>query len=120
MASELFEDIFHSGTSGCVRTCHCGRTYFNWEDTTVDWEDGELEELQEKAEENPDMFIGVDYSVPTLSISIDGHEIVMGCKCDSADKYENFINQYDKQIARYLNKKAEDLKSKADDIKVGK
>ena len=116
MPTELFEDIFHSGSSGCIRTCDCGRTYFDEYDTTVDWAEGELEDLQEKAKDNPEKFIPGDFSIPTLSIA--GREFVLGCLCNESQKYEDFINNHDRQIAKYLNKKAEDLKTKSNEIKV--
>ena len=116
MASDLFENIFHSGSSGCVRTCECGKTYFDGEDTTIDWEEGELEALREKAEKNPDMFLEVDFSIPTIDIA--GRQYIFDCSCNGADPYENFINDHASQIAEYLNKKAEQLRSKANDIEV--
>ena len=82
----------------------------------VDWEEGELEKLQKKSKKTPKWFIETDYSISTMSIS--GKEFVIGCPCGSVDKYEDFINQHDRQIAEYLNKKAEELKEKADQIEV--
>jgi len=118
MTSEAFEMAFCSGTSGCVRTCECGVTYFDEDDTTIDWENGELEGLKENSKKNPEMFRGCDYSIPTFIVS--GKEFVFGCQCDGADMYENFINYHDTQIAEYLNKKAESLRGKADNIEVKK
>ena len=114
--SELFENIFMSNTSGCLRTCECGRTYFDGYDGTVDWEDGELEDLQEGARLNPDTCIETDHSITTIEIN--GKEFVVGCSCKEVDKYENFINQHARQIAEYLNKTADEMEQEAKIIRV--
>lgn len=116
MTTETFETIFHSGSSGCVRTCPCGTTYFDSDDTTIDWEEGELEDLCKKAKKYPGMFIEKDFSIQTFTVF--GKEYVCGCLCGLADRYEDFINQHGRQIAEYLNKKAESLKNEAREIEI--
>ncbi len=116
MATKEFEEVFHSNTSGSVRTCKCGRTYFDGDLNDYDWEKGELEDLLEKALMFPTKFYEKEHSIQTMTIGV--HEFVIGCECNGAQVYEDFINQNDKKIAEYLNKKAERLKNKAADIEV--
>ena len=113
--SELFSDSFDSRCAGCIRTCECGITYFD-EYNVWDWEEGELEKLQQKAKDDPEHYIGHNYSIGT--IEIDGIEIVYGCTCNLARKYEDFILEHAGQIAEYLNKRAVMLREKADSIEV--
>jgi hypothetical protein len=49
---DIFVDtIEHSSGSGSIRaTCHCGKTYFS---DHGDYEEGELEELNEKMKKEP-------------------------------------------------------------------
>lgn len=113
--SELFSDVFNSKCGGCLRTCECGITYFDTYNVW-DWEDGELEDLQQKAKEDPEHYTGIDCAVGTMSIG--GIEIVYGCSCDLAQKYEDFILNHAEQIAEYLNKRSEALSEQAKAIKV--
>ena len=109
--SKLFEETFDSHVSGCVRTCACGRIYYDTFNDDWDWKDGELEAL----DKNPNAF-PVEHSVSTISINEE--EIVHGCECGRAKKYEDFIIDHAEQIAEYLNKRAEMLREKADSIEV--
>lgn len=113
--SKLFDEVFDSSCGGCLRTCECGITYFDTYNIW-DWEEGELEELKQKAEDDPEHYVGIDCSVGTLSI--DGREIVYGCTCKLAQRYEEFILDHAEQIAEYLNKRAILLKEKAAAIEV--
>lgn len=61
--SEIFREVFASGSGGIVRTCRCGRTYFNGAE--------------------------VDYTVSTLTVS--GREFVDGCCCGLAAEYEQHL-----------------------------
>jgi hypothetical protein len=113
--SELFSNIFDSGCGGCIRTCECGITYFygchHW-----DFEEGELEELQQKAKDDPDHYVEQDCSIGTLEIG--GIQIVYDCSCDLARKYENFILDHAGQLAEYLNRRGAILREKAESIEV--
>ena len=108
--SEIFEEVFNSRVGGCVRDCACGQTYYD-DYNDYDWEPGELENLKENSNAIP-----FDYSISTMSIN--NEEIVIGCDCGRAKKYEEFILRHAEQLAEYLNKKAEALKEKAESIKV--
>lgn len=112
--SDEFREAFDSGMAGCLRTCACGRTYFDsiqqW-----DWEEGELEQLIRKAEEDPDKYCAVDHAVGTLNIA---GGVVIGCRCDLASKYEAWLTEAAEEIAQYLNSKADLYREKADKIQV--
>jgi hypothetical protein len=112
--SNLFLKIFDSHTGGCVRECSCGITHFDISDNVWDWEDGELERLKEKASLFPESYIEVDGSVSTMSVG--GEEIVEGCKCKKASKYESFIRDNAVQIKEYLQEWSKILREKADKI----
>jgi len=114
-ASKLFDDIFASGCGGCERTCACGIHWFDIQDGW-DWEEGELEDLKKKAAEDPEKYKESDGSVGT--VEIDDQEIVYGCTCDYAWKYEQFIISHGRQIARYLNERAKALRETAEAIEV--
>ena len=108
--SEIFEEVFNSHCGGCVRTCTCGKTYYDTYND-YDWDDGELEAL----EKDP-RAVALDYGVGTMSIA--GEEIVFGCDCDHARRYENFIISHASQLAAYLTKRAAALEEEAKSIKV--
>lgn len=106
--SEVFREVFHSGHGSCEITCACGRTHF---DTSTNngwsWEEGEFEELVKKSKEEPDKYIGEDGTV--TSMMINGLEVVEGCPCDVAKKYELFLIHNAEKVARYLNRRADNL-----------
>jgi hypothetical protein len=111
--SELFERVFSSGGGGIVRTCACGRIHYDVSFSGADWEEGELEDLQRRHAENPDKYVECDYTVTTMSVA--GEEIVMGCECNTARRYENFIIMHAGLLAIYLRARAKMLRGKADD-----
>ena len=114
MASKIFEEVFDSHCGGIVRDCSCGITHFDTYNQGCDWEEGELEGLEENAKNNPDRYRGHDHSIGTMEIG--GHEIVFGCTCDLADKYEKFILNHAVQLKEYLNQRAKMLRERADEI----
>lgn len=113
--SDRMLKAFDSGCGGCRRTCECGITYFD-EVNIWDWDEGELERLQQKAKDHPDKYIGCNCSLGTLRIG--GVDIVYGCSCKLARQYEDFILGHTRQLAQYLNEYAVELKEKAEEIKV--
>lgn len=115
--SELFGDVFDSNCGGCCRTCECGITHFDgYNEYDRNW-DNELEELQQKAEKDPDHYVEHDCAIGTMEIG--GIEIVYNCTCDLAQKYESFILRHARQLAEYLNRRAIMLKEEAVAIEVG-
>lgn len=114
--SELFFDVFDSRCGGCLRTCECGITHFDAYNIWDCWEDGQLEDLQQKAKDDPEHYVEHDCAVGTMEI--DGIEIVYNCTCDLARKYENFVLNHARQLAEYLNKRAAALREQSLAIEV--
>jgi len=118
--TEEFEGcVQHAGS--LVITCElCGRTHFaTMEEGRFD--EGELEDLREKAKKEPDKYIE-DPSYDSISWGrIDGKQAVIGCVCNGLAKYEEFIWRNRHVIARYLKEKSERLaKESANDAKAMK
>ena len=113
--SDEFINAFHSGTSGCVRECYCGITHFDNEPDDYDWEEGELENLRLLAVNGENCRVS-DGSVRT--IIIDNKEIVIGCSCNHAARYESFLIDNAVNIAKFLNARAELLRQKAEQISI--
>lgn len=105
--SDEFIDAFDSHCAGCSRICTCGITHYDTSDNGWTWEEGELEHLEELHLKSPEKYVPHDYAIGTMNIL--GNEIVIGCSCDIAKKYENFIVSHRKQIAGFLNKRAENI-----------
>ena len=115
--SELFERVFDSGCGGIVRECECGITHFSDQGCDVNfYDDGELSSLQSNAKLNPTKYIGHDHNIGTMEIG--GIEIVHGCTCGKAQKYEDFILTHAQLLAEYLNERAKMLREKAESIVV--
>lgn len=113
--SELFERVFDSGCCGNTRTCQCGVIHFD-SYNNCDWGKGELEQLQEAAAVRPGLYVEHDCAVGTMSIN--GTEIVYGCTCKLAARWEQFIKIHASQLARYLNGLAQELRKTADNIAI--
>lgn len=113
--SDDFERAFENNSSGCVRTCACGRTLFD-ACNSYDWDEGELEGLLEKSKASPEEYIALDYAAQTAWI--EGQELVLGCPCNRLRAYEDFIVKHAIQIAEYLNAHAAELESRAQQSKV--
>jgi hypothetical protein len=94
---ENFEDAFHAGTGGCLRSCNCGRIYYDAV-SPCDWEEGEIERLDTNEEAT-----GCEHSISDLRIN--GVEYVMSCDCwhKKAEELMSFIDKNAYQIAKYLN-----------------
>ena len=111
----LFAEVFSSHCCGCIRTCHCGITHFDTTNTW-DWGDGELVEMLAKAKAAPAKYVESDGAVRCIEIA--GIEIVEGCTCDTAAKYERFILAHAELLSEYLRKHAKELREHADKIDV--
>lgn len=105
---ENFERAFQDGMAGCVRTCACGRQFYD-ASRGYDWEDGEFERLEKNKNATP-----LDYSVGT--ITLEGNEYVLGCDCwhKIANRFINLIDGYSHQIAEYLTLEKKRKQSDAD------
>ena len=112
--THIFQEAFRDCTSGCVRTCVCGRLHFDISDNGWDWEEGELEKLKQSAYVEPDRFIKSEGAVATMTIY--GNEFVMNCPCGGAAEAEQFIRQNAPSIKRYLTAWAKELKEQAEAV----
>ncbi len=108
--SEIFADVFDSHCGRLVRQCACGRTFFNYMDAGY-FEAGEMEHLEKQSHVNPDKFFAVDHAIGTMLVG--GQEIVNGCHCETAKRYERFILAHAEQLAEYLRRHAAALRERA-------
>ena len=113
--TDLFADVFDSHCGGIIRTCCCGRTFYNYMDAGC-FEPGELAELEEKTKTNPDKYCAVDHTVGTMSFA--GNEIVYGCHCDTAKNYERFILAHAERLAEYIRRHSKELQEKSKRVDV--
>jgi hypothetical protein len=109
---------FSFGGSLCTAHCEaCGRTYFVTSDGHGDYEEGELEELYEKAKKQPHKYIEVpDYSsVATMYMPGPSKrkEVVVGCECDPTKPLSDFIEEYASQLTCYLQEYWKENRSEA-------
>lgn len=75
--------------------CVCGKQFYNAGDAGIDWEEGELADLEANAE-------GLVGSVGVLRI--EGKDYVSACDCwyPTGSKFCRIIDQHAHSIARYL------------------
>jgi hypothetical protein len=118
MVSERFEDAFDSHGGGIVRRCICDRVHFStyFHDRNF-YDEGELEDLEEKAKQFPEKYIGHDHTIGTMTVNGVG-DMVFGCSCNSFERYEEFILKNATKIRNYLNNFAKNLRDKADSVEV--
>lgn len=97
MNIENFENAFRTSTGSCLFECKCGRRFFN-SNGGWDWEDGELEELEED-----NTATDLDWSVGSLYF--DSAEYARDCDCwhDRAKNLMGLIDRHSRQLAEYLN-----------------
>lgn len=93
---ENFIQAFREPTSGCVRDCACGKTYYH-DDDIYTWEEGELERLRDSPKA-----IALDY--PVGIIEVKGRECVVDCVCWHKDAEQNMraLDRHAHQIAAYF------------------
>jgi len=98
--AEIFRNAF--GGSGSIRaTCDCGREHFEPEG---DFDDGELEELERRAKEQPDRFVCQDR---VSLVNVGGKQFVMDCPCKGYMPYARFIWGHRHAIMDYLKQRME-------------
>lgn len=112
--SDRFFEAFSTGGSGCRGLCACGKEHFDWENDWG-WDEGELEELQEQ-EKKGDKVMGHPHSVSYVNIM--GNEIVFGCDCEIAQKYEAFINRHVNNIVEYIRAMAKQKEAELKAIEI--
>ena len=110
--SEEFMAAFRAPIAGCSRMCHCGRTHFDNSDNMWDWNDGELEELQARHNDDPDLCVAHDHAIGCYVI--DGKEYVLDCPCQGGASIEKWIIRHSHAIAAFLNARVERLKREAE------
>lgn len=114
---EPSEEFLHAlelshGGGGCRAECEfCKRVTYNPNGGWT-WDEGELEDLDRRNEEDSDKCIAVDYAVPIAYL--DGKQYVIGCPCNSARQYEVWIWSHGILIAEYLKLKAERIAGDAE------
>lgn len=109
---ETFITGFSMNSSGCRRTCHCGREFFDGANDGWTWEDGELEHLREsKATELP-------YSVE--GILLEGREYVSDCDCwrKRGRQIKAFLDHNAHGICRYFEEEKKRKQREADSAPV--
>ena len=112
--SEEFEEAFDSPGGGSRRSCECGREYFNG-DGGWDWEEGELKQLRELAQRDPEGYIELDYSCGGMEVA--GEFIVFYCPCGRARAYEELFRRSARGIADYLSRRARRIEAEASRVK---
>jgi hypothetical protein len=117
---DIFVDtIEHSSGSGSIRaTCHCGKTYFS---DHGDYEEGELEELNEKMKKEPIRYECGDWDCVS-TIDFNACTFVKGCSCKWEDRYARFlyhemdiIVDFYKRLKKATVKEAFELSKKVDE-----
>lgn len=100
MAKTQFDNFiaaFRLRSGGCVRDCRCGLIYFHDDEYDWDWEDGELEKLQENS-----AAFGRGHSISEIDVG--GITYCLECDCwhQAARDYMKFFHNYKHQIAEYF------------------
>lgn len=107
---------FSYGGTLCSTTCQaCDRTYFVTSPGHGDYDEGELENLRELAEQSPDKYIEVpDFdSVSTMTMPTDRKHVVVGCICDPTKALSEFIEANAEELTRYLREYWQDVRADA-------
>lgn len=103
--SEEFERAFSANTGTSDSTCElCGRRLFGGSGT-IGYEDGELEDLRQKAKAEPDKYHEFDGDDGVSEGLIDGKRFIFGCPCNRLRRYEDFVWAHRRQIIEYLKKR---------------
>ncbi len=85
--------------------------------TDLDVEEGELDEFLKKQKENPKKYLA-DYDSTAIGWGcLDGKQVVYGCPCNLASKYEEFIWNHREIIAEYFSNKAQKMQKESQQAK---
>jgi hypothetical protein len=105
-SDEFMQAICGHGALCSILCEHCGRVHFVG-NGYGDYEDGELEDLRANALKEPGKYIEHnDYDSIDWGY-INGKQIVWGCPCNSARRFESWIWSHRYAIAKYLKLRAE-------------
>jgi hypothetical protein len=111
-SDEFMRAVCGHGALCSVECEHCERVHFVGTGYG-DYEDGELEDLRTNAQKTPGKYIEHnDYDSIDWGY-IDGKQVVWGCPCNSARRYEQWIWGHRYAIAKYLRLRAEDVEMDA-------
>ena len=106
-SEEFWEALIHSGSN--VINCEgCDRTHFV-DNPGYDYEEGELKKLYADSKKNPDKVVFHGDSDSVSWGVIDGKQLVYGCPCDTALKYESLIWENRHLIANYIIARAKKI-----------
>ena len=108
--SEEFDRALTTGGSLVIDCGFCNRTHFG--NAIAFFEEGEYEDLCNKAHDEPDRYIEHDYDDVGWGM-LDGKVGVIDCQCESLKRYEDFIWENRRLIATYLKAKTERMKKDA-------
>ena len=84
-----------------VIDCGCGRTHFADAESAGDWNEGELEELREKAKVDPEHYIAHGNHDSISECQIGGIVYVWDCPCGYGERVEQFLDANREEILRY-------------------
>lgn len=102
--SDLFVKLICSGGAGAQVCEFCGREYLCSTDTAY-WDQETLKDWRAKAEKEPDRYIE-DQQYSSIEYGeLDGRLFVLGCDCNSARRYEDFIWGHRELISKYLKER---------------
>lgn len=106
---ESFEKAFSGRTSGCVRDCQCGVTFWDGYNDGYSWEAGERERLEADPKAQR-----LDYAVGM--IAFEDREYVAACECwhQRAIRLIAFIRGHDDEIAEFLTLEKQRKQREAD------
>jgi len=112
MTTELFERAFSGRTSGCRRTCECGKTFYHNDSHDWGWEDGELERLR-ASDATP---LGYAPS----SVVIHGVEYCDACTCwhDKARKIMSWLMEYRREVSLFYDLESKRLREISESIPI--
>lgn len=97
-AFDSFERAFRGGVGGFRRRCECGVEYWDAHNVGYDWDEGEIEALQ-----NDPKAKALDYAVGV--VEFEGHLYVDGCTCwhKRAKRVIAFLEEHAEAIAQFLS-----------------
>jgi hypothetical protein len=97
--------IFGCAMGSPVIQCKCGRYVFGGNGT--DMEDGELEELENKAKVNPAGYCCHPNCDGVVAVDFNGAPHVFGCDCEWEKRLGTFLDQNERAFVEYYKRKIE-------------
>ncbi len=107
--STAFEDAFRHGGALVTECEFCGRTHFTENTHAGDWEEGELESLQEAAKKEPDKYEAYFGEGYVSYGYVNGRQFVLDCPCleEKVKPFEVFLWTHRRGIMQYLQQRTE-------------